>query len=216
MCEQVRTALSARLDGHEPGPPAGEIEAHLAGCPACETWQQDAARLTRLVRARLAPVPDLTDSIMAAVAADRSRRPATTAAPEVFAPDREAHARRQVLRVAVAVFAVVQFALALPALLDPSGAASGIHTSREMGSFDLAIAVGFLLAAYRPARARAYTPVAVVLALCLAVTSGIDVARGATVLSHEIGHLVAVVQALLLYGLGRADHRDTRAEAVMQ
>jgi hypothetical protein len=66
--------------------------------------------------------------------------------------------------------------------------------------------VGFLLAAYRPARARAYVPVALVLALCLAVTSGIDLARGATVFSHEIGHLVAVVQAVLLYSLGRANH----------
>ncbi|HKT01657.1 MAG TPA: hypothetical protein VJT31_19200, partial [Rugosimonospora sp.] len=95
--------------------------------------------------------------------------------------------------------------LALPALIDPTGAATGIHASREMASFDLAVAVGFLLAAYRPARARAYLPLALVLALCLAVTSGIDVARGATVITHEIGHLVAVVQAALLYGLGRAE-----------
>ncbi|MEN3305990.1 MAG: hypothetical protein V7603_2192 [Micromonosporaceae bacterium] len=214
MCEEVRFALSARIDGEEPGQPPEAIEAHLAGCPSCVTWQQDAQRVTRAVRVQPARVPDLTDSIMATVAAraDGQRPPVAAEVPDrearATARTRElsAEARRQVLRVAVAAAAVVQLALALPVLLDPTGAPAGIHAGREMASFDMAVAVGFLLAAYRPARARAYVPVALVLALCLAVTSGIDLARGATVFSHEIGHLVAVVQAALLYGLGRANH----------
>jgi predicted anti-sigma-YlaC factor YlaD len=221
MCDDVRFALSARLDGEEPGQPAGEIEAHLATCLSCASWQREAARLTQVVRAQPARVPDLTDSIMAAAAADaderaRSTRTGHSAAGRGGARDPEAYARRQVLRVAVAAAAVIQLALALPALVDPAGAAAGIHATREMASFDLAVAVGFLLAAYRPARARAYMPVAMVLALCLAVTSGVDVARGVAAASHEIGHLVAVVQAALLFGLGRADRAGrpgTRAPA---
>ena len=46
-------------------------------------------------------------------------------------------------------------------------------------------------------------PVALVLALCLAVTSAVDVASGRAAAVHEIGHLAAVVQAAALWALGR-------------
>jgi hypothetical protein len=75
------------------------------------------------------------------------------------------------------------------------------------------VAVGFLLAAYRPQRALAYVPLAVVLAGCLALTSGVDMSRGVTVPSHEVGHLVAVVQAGLLWALGRIDRAHPPAPA---
>src|SRR5438477_3259332 len=106
MCEEMRLALSARLDGEEPGQPAGAVEAHLFTCPDCATWQEDAQRVTRAVRVQAARVPDLTGSIMAAVA-ERAGGPRPAAAAAA-SPDREAHARRQVLRVAVAAAAVVQ------------------------------------------------------------------------------------------------------------
>jgi predicted anti-sigma-YlaC factor YlaD len=191
MCEDVRVALSARLDGEDPGQPAEAIDAHLASCPSCVAWEEDARRMTRAVRVQAASVPDLTEAIVAAAA--------------TAGRDREARGRRQILRVAVAAAAVVQVALALPALLGAAG--DGMHASREMAAFDVAVAVGFLLAAYRPARARAYMPVALVLALGLVVTSGIDVARGETAVGHEFGHLVAVVQAALLYGLAAGGPR---------
>ncbi len=107
----------------------------------------------------------------------------------------------------MAAAAVVQLALAIPALISAlvgGSDAAGLHASREMASFDVAVAVGFLLAAARPARARVFLPVAVVLAGCLAATSGIDLARGATSLNHEIGHLVALAQAGLLWALTRS------------
>lgn len=147
--------------------------------------------------------PDLTDSIMTAVEAD----PQVVAQRARLRAAAEAHGRRQVLRVAVAVTAVVQLGLALPTLFSAfaGSAGVGLHASREMASFDVAVAVGFLIAAYRPQRALAYVPVALVLAGCLALTSGVDLSRGVTVPSHEVGHLVAVVQAGLLWALGRID-----------
>jgi predicted anti-sigma-YlaC factor YlaD len=203
MCDEVRLALSAQLDGEEPGLDPGAVRDHLSGCAGCRSWQQGAARLAgtpALAALRDAPVPDLSGQIMAALARDT---------PVVAPPVRdEAQARRQVLRVAVAVAAAVQLALAIPALVSAfvSGdTGAGLHASREMASFDVAVAVGFLLAAARPARAKAFLPVAVVLALCLAATSGIDLARGATTLSHEVGHLVALAQAGLLWALTRSD-----------
>jgi predicted anti-sigma-YlaC factor YlaD len=195
--------MSARLDGEDPRRPAEVIEEHLTGCPECRAWLAGAERLTTAVRAipaQLTP-PDLTERVLAAVAAD----PVLSAKAARLRAAADAHARRQVLRLAVALAAAVQLALALPTLVGALlGNELGTHVGREMASFDVAVAVGFLAAAWRPARARAFVPVALVLAACLAVTSAVDVARGTTAFSHEFGHLVAVVQAGLLWALGRS------------
>lgn len=201
-CDRIRVALSARLDGEDPQAPAA-LDEHLGGCPACSAWLERAEQVTRTVRAHPATAPDLTATVLAAVAADgagpaTARRRAETV-----------RARRQVLRVAVAVAAVAQLLMAAQVLVGgldlPGGFALGAdpHTSREMASFDIALAVGFALAAYRPERARAIMPVALVLAACLTVTTALDVANSSTALVHEIGHLATVVQAALLWALGR-------------
>ncbi|WDZ87153.1 zf-HC2 domain-containing protein [Micromonospora cathayae] len=202
-CDDVRAALSARLDGEDPGAPPATLDAHTSGCPGCRSWLARAEQVTRLVRVQAVAVPDLTAPVLAAVAADAdAARAAATAA---------VRARRQVLRVAVGVAAVAQLAVALPILL--AGLGVGVvdpHTSREMASFDVALAVGFALAAYRPERAQAFVPVAFVLAVCLAGTSAVDIANSTTALVHEIGHLAAVVQAGLLWALGRTTRQVDR------
>jgi predicted anti-sigma-YlaC factor YlaD len=210
MCEDIRTAVSARLDGEDPGLADDLIDGHLIGCSACQAWQDGAQRVVRAVRTR-PEAPDLTESIMLAVEAD----PQVVAQRARLRAAAEAHGRRQILRVAVAAAALVQLALALPTLLGAfTGTAGvGLHASREMASFDVAVAVGFLLAAYRPQRALAYVPVALVLSACLAVTSGLDLAHGVTGVGHEIGHLVTVVQAGLLWALGRIDRANPPAPA---
>lgn len=208
-CDDVRVALSARLDGEDPQAPAAALDAHTATCPDCRSWLSRAEQVTRLTRVRSVQVPDLTARVLAAVAADPVLAARTPAAVRA--------ARRQVLRVAVAVAAVAQLAIALPVLLAGLGVAADPHTGREMASFDVALAVGFALAAWRPERARAFLPVALVLALCLAGTSAVDIANSTTALVHEIGHLAAVVQAGLLWALGRvsgeADRPWSRAVA---
>ncbi|SBT52749.1 zf-HC2 domain-containing protein [Micromonospora auratinigra] len=202
-CDDVRVALSARLDGEDPQAPAGALDAHTAACPGCRSWLASAERVTRLTRLQAVEVPDLTAAVLAAAAAERAaHRDGRVAA---------ARARRQVLRVAVAVAALAQLAVALPILLAGAGVAADPHTGREMASFDVALAVGFALAAWRPERARAFLPVALVLAGCLAATSVVDVAASTTALVHELGHLAAVVQAGLLWALtrsgGEPEHR---------
>jgi predicted anti-sigma-YlaC factor YlaD len=199
MCKDVRVALSARLDGEEPGMAAESIDGHLFGCPACAAWLDGVGQVQA---AELAQAPDLTEQIMSAVNADA----VVTAHRARLRAAAEAHAHRQVLRIAVALAALVQLGLAVPTLVGTFLATeAGPHTGREMASFDIAVAVGFLLAAYRPARARAFVPVALVLAACLAITSGVDVVRGVTGFGHEFGHLVAVAQAGLLWALGRRE-----------
>jgi predicted anti-sigma-YlaC factor YlaD len=210
MCEDVRTGLSARLDGEEPGLPADRLDSHLTGCADCQAWQDGARQLSREVRTGVQP-PDLTESIMHAVVAD----PLVLVQQARLRAAREAHGRRQILRVAVAGAAVVQLALALPTLFGVVTGISGmgLHASREMASFDVAVAVGFLFAAYRPQRALTYVPMALVLAACLTGTSLFDIIRGVTSVSHEIGHLVAMAQAGLLWALGRIDRANPPAPA---
>ncbi|GIG13580.1 membrane protein [Catellatospora methionotrophica] len=197
-CDEVRVGLSARLDGEaatwaaQAGLAPDALDTHLAGCPDCRSWSRAAEQLTRAVRVRAVAVPDLTAPILAAVAAERTAT--------VRAARRQAEGRRQILRVALGATAVVQVLLALPALFAGGG---DLHTGREAASFDIALAVGFALAAWRPERARAFVPVAFVLAACLIMTSAFDVAEGATALAHEIGHVAALVQAALLWALSR-------------
>jgi hypothetical protein len=57
-------------------------------------------------------------------------------------------------------------------------------------------------------------PVAFVLAGCLATTSILDIADGATHLAHEVGHLAALAQALLLWALSRRTKGDSEVASV--
>lgn len=215
-CHAVRVGLSAMLDGEDPGVPVAVVRGHLTGCAKCRDWQARAEQASRLVRVRSAePVPDLTAQVLAAVHADdtmAARRAARAQAGTATREPHQVHAERQIVRVAVAVAAVVQTLLALPAIWEGfvGGGAGGLHVSREMASFDVAVAVGFLLVALRPERARTYLPVALVLAACLALTTLVDVANGRTDPAHEAGHLIAVLQAGLLWTLARFTHRPGR------
>ncbi|GAA4905328.1 putative anti-sigma-YlaC factor YlaD [Stackebrandtia albiflava] len=195
-CAKARAAVSALLDG-ESVDDRPAVSAHLAACPDCVGWRARAETVGLRMRGAFDDVPDLTTAVLSA-ATERERRDAVRRRAQVAG-------RRRVLRWAVGVAAVVQLTLAIPALLTAAGVTdlAAVHTSREMASFDIAVAVGFLLAAVRPERARAFVPVAVVLAACLGMTSMLDVASGLTGIVDEAGHLVALVQAGLLWALGR-------------
>lgn len=188
-CERVREAVSARIDGESADLATDELDSHLARCGGCAVWQVQAEHITRMVRLQSVQVPDLTAQVLAAVAAD----PHAAAAR---------HARRstrvRLLRVAVALAALVQVALAVPVLIG-----ADLHVGREMATFELAMGVGFGLVAWRPQWVRAFLPVAVVLAAGLAATSTIDIVAGHTTLWHETTHLAAGVQALLLWLLAK-------------
>jgi hypothetical protein len=73
----------------------------------------------------------------------------------------------------------------------------GAHVHNEVAAF----AVAFLFAAFRPALARASAPSALVLAGGLAVSGVLELAQGATTLSHEAAHLMTLVPAAMLVAL---------------
>jgi predicted anti-sigma-YlaC factor YlaD len=182
-CSQARIALSARLDGEDPGTDPAGLADHLDGCAECRAWLAAAERLPAAVAVPAAP--DLTVAVLARLADDRAATARRTAAVTARAD--------RVLRLALGTFASVQLLLALPGVLGVDGA----HPHHEVTAF----AVAFLLAAFRPALARPYAPVGLVLAGCLALSAVLDLAQGLTTLSHEAGHLMTVVPAVMLVAL---------------
>ncbi|MFC7327887.1 zf-HC2 domain-containing protein [Marinactinospora rubrisoli] len=49
-CVDCRTAVSAELDGEDPGRPAEEVRDHLESCARCARWQAAARDLRPLIR----------------------------------------------------------------------------------------------------------------------------------------------------------------------
>jgi predicted anti-sigma-YlaC factor YlaD len=189
-CESYRLAISARLDGEDPELAAATLDRHLTGCPACRHWEAEATALTRAARLAAAdPIPDLTPAILAAIGEERASRRVSRWDPAF-------------LRMALGSLAFIQLFFSAPALLgfDPQGP---VHALREVGSFDLALAVGFLFAAWRPERALGLLPVAAALVACLALTSVIDLAEGRAAALSESVHLLDVVGLWLVWQQSR-------------
>ena len=81
QCDRFREAVSARIDGEDPGLPDSALDAHLGACADCRAWQQRAHAVTR--RSRLGGLfldHDLSPRVLAAVpAAATGRRRGFTA-----------------------------------------------------------------------------------------------------------------------------------------
>lgn len=181
--------LSARLDGEDPGLPAEELDRHLTGCVACSAWQAGAADVSRRLRLRLAePGTDLTATVVEGL-----RDPQVLHRP-----------RRRAARALLALTALLQLALSLPALVLGAEASAGLHVAREIGATEVALAVGVLAAAWRPWRAAGMLPVVAALAVGLATTTLIDVVGGEVPALHEVPHLLALVEAALLWRMRHA------------
>ncbi len=156
--------------GKLPGSTTPPCTGISVSAPACRAFAHDAEDLHRAVRLEPAPpIPDLAPSILLAIG-DDTRAGAAGAA-------RDRGELVTLLRWLLVALAVVQIAVAVPALLG-SDAGLPVHTARHLGSFDVAIAVGFLFAAWKPSRIAGMLPVLGALAVCLVISALLDVAAG--------------------------------------
>jgi predicted anti-sigma-YlaC factor YlaD len=184
-CGAAREAISALLDDEPLGVERKALERHLEACPACRRWREGAHAVTR--RMRLAPAragAPLADGMIA----------------DLLAGARPKRRRAEIVltRAALAAVAVAQVIwVTVPALVFGDHGAP-IHVSHEMGSFDMAVAVGFLVAAWRPARAQGMRALLGVAALLLVATAALDLAQGRTSVGDEVPHLLVVGGWLLL------------------
>ena len=186
-CDRVREAISARIDGEDPGVPDGPIEAHLATCADCRGWQQRAHAMTR--RARLGGrflEQDLTARVLAAIPPEPARR------------RRVAWGGGMARRTGLAAVAAAQLAITIPLLILGHDHDAGLHAAHELGSFDLALAIAFAVGAVRPALSAGLAWPCAIAAAGLAGTAIVDLIAGQTFGADEAQHLVAVAGAVLL------------------
>ncbi len=189
-CMQIHQAISARLDGEDPGLDDATVYAHLASCAECRAFAHQADALHRRVRLAPAPsVPDLTPRILTAVGAEETN----TAEPDT----------NLALRWILVAIAMAQIAVAIPALVFGSDAGLPVHTARHIGSFDVALGVGFLFAAWKPSRISGLLPVVVALVVCLVASSFLDVADGSTKVLGEAHHVLDFVGLAVVWLLSR-------------
>lgn len=194
-CQPFREALSAIIDGEDPGMAWDDLQRHLADCGVCRRWSDDVNALNASLPLIAADaVPDLSDAVFARIA---PLAPTGPAAP--LSPGRE----QRPWRVALALVALAQLGLALPALLLGADAGVSPHLAQELGSWDVALAVGFLFAAWRPARAWGMLPLVAALVVCLAATSGVGLAEGEASVLRESSHVLDLAGLPLLWVLAR-------------
>lgn len=175
-CTDARQWLSAFRDRE--AMPDSPARAHLDTCPGCTSWEQSLDGLTRRLVVRRASAPDVTAAALVAW----SQQP-TAHVGELLAG-----------RIALALAGVVGMVLAALTLVQRG---VGVHLSQDLAAMEAALAVGFLLAAWRPHRyGRAMLPVSAVAGVLTLLGTTSDVAGTAANLLAEASHLP------VLLGLG--------------
>lgn len=199
-CERWREAISAAADGEDAGIERRTVEAHLRECAGCRAFD-DACRRRPLTRLAVAESrPDLSQRI----------------ARQVQRADRATvHVAVRAGLIAIAVIIAVR---ALPPLLDGDDGTvvtdmhGPSHVARHFGAFSVAFAVGLVVVALRPARARAMLPVAFMVAAGLAVTALVDAGEGRVTMLTEARHLPEVGALLLVWWMAQRPLREPREE----
>lgn len=193
-CMQIHHAISARLDGEDPGLDESTVYAHLAACADCRAFAHGAESLHRSIRLAPAPaIPDLAPGILTAIGAESTADAAARAEPDT----------NLALRWILLAVAIAQIAVAIPALILGNDAGLPIHAARHIGSFDVALGIGFLYAAWKPSRIPGLLPVVAALVACLVGSSLLDVASGNTGAFGEVQHVLDFVGLAVVWLLSR-------------
>ncbi|GHH27899.1 zf-HC2 domain-containing protein [Lentzea cavernae] len=189
-CSTCREALSARLDGEDEGVPAAEVDAHLETCADCQEWQETATTLNRTLRVRAAtPVPDLTAAIL-------------DAAPPIIPPAPRGWLPRTVL----GGVAIAQLTLGLAQVLGTGSSAHGDHATgvdsshlfNESTAWNLALGLGLLWTALRPAATAGMLPVTAAFVAVLIPYSASDLLNGTATAGRVLSHSLLLAALALL------------------
>jgi predicted anti-sigma-YlaC factor YlaD len=188
--------ISALLDDEDPGVDPRELNRHLLTCPDCRGWRTAAHEVTR--NARLEPARAVTvpsDELVGVVLAHS--RPPRRPGSVTWA------------RVGLVAVAAAQAWITEPLLLAGHDHAAPAHVAHEMGAFAMALAVGFVVAAWKPDRAHGMRTLVGAVAVLLVVTAVLDLLHARTDFGDEAPHLLAVVGWLLLVYVAAATPSTT-------
>jgi predicted anti-sigma-YlaC factor YlaD len=181
-CDEIREAISAAADGEATPLERSMVDAHVERCPRCAAFAGAVEQLDRRLRVRPAEtVPDLSKPILAATA------------PK---------AARDWPRYVLLWVALTELVLAVPPLLGDTRNTS-IHAAHELGSWEVALAVGLLVAAWQPRRAAGLLPFAIALAGAMLATATFDIVTGHAPVGGEAQHLLDLVGVAALWLLTR-------------
>jgi predicted anti-sigma-YlaC factor YlaD len=194
-CATIREAISAELDGEASPTPHRAVTEHVAQCAACRSFALAAGDL-QTVTARAAQM----------AAPVGTARTVTNALDE-----RGARLATMPVRLGLVAVAAAQLVLAVPGLIFGSDEGAPIHVAHEAGAWSLALAVGFLFAAWRPLRAVGMLPFVGALSAGLVLTAAIDLLHGRALAVDESVHLLAVAGTGLLWLLA---HPRARRELI--
>jgi predicted anti-sigma-YlaC factor YlaD len=175
-----REAISAMLDGEDPGVDPSDVIRHVEGCWSCRSFRSAAMEMTAEGKMKADVTVDRTPEIVAAMTAS-------------------AGWRSDAVRGVLVGLGLLELVTGLATLIG-GGGGSG-HLSRELGAFGVAVGVGVLSAAVRPSRLAGLLPVVGVLAAISMVVGVVDVAAGVTTLGGELHHLIELVAVALLWVL---------------
>ncbi|WP_460960655.1 zf-HC2 domain-containing protein [Parasphingorhabdus pacifica] len=190
-CESCRTSVSARLDGEDGGDPEDEVDAHLEQCPACRTWQAEAAALTRGLRVHPAvATPDLVEAVLR-----------TEALPK---------RRSRFARFALGGVATAQLGLGLVQALGIGGQphSGGSHLFNESTAWNIALGVALFWVAVRNRGSSGLLPALSVFLLVLAGFSAHDLSVGAVDPGRVASHGLLALGLGFLYAIDRSNRGD--------
>jgi predicted anti-sigma-YlaC factor YlaD len=206
-CDSIRIAVSASLDGEDPRVPVDVVRAHLEGCTACRDcrdWRERQYALTRMARLGGHGLDhDLAPRVLAALPEPERAGSAVRFARSL---------RAAWIRIALILVAIAQLAITVPLLIFGRDTGAGAHAAHELGSFDLSLAIAFIVGAARPKLSAGLAWPCCIAALGLAITAVTGMIAGQTVGADEAQHLIAIAGALLLLRQVRAVSTGTAGE----
>lgn len=195
-CAIAREAISATLDGEDPGVDPAALDEHLTRCASCLAWQDEAAAVTRLVRLEPAAAsPDVTERVLA------------------HAPVPGRSAKSDWPRWALVFAAIAQMSIVVSMLFLPQQMGNGMaiqpgsHLEHESAAFNFAIAIALLWAAARPRQARSQLPVLLSFAAVLVGFSLFDVLGGQVGWQRLASHVPLLFGVFCAVLIARRDGR---------
>ncbi|WP_283312349.1 zf-HC2 domain-containing protein [Rhodococcus sp. IEGM 1354] len=210
-CSIAREALSARIDGEREPVPAARVDEHLEVCADCRSWYASASALTRAIRVRPSHrTPDLAPEILAAAGVDIPAGAARRTLRWVL--------RDHPWRAGLVVVALCQLVLGFGQVLgwgsghdhasmsDPA-AMSG-HLFNESTAWNVAVGVGFLVAAARPRATTGLLPVLVAFTAILGIFVVADIMAGQVTVARVSTHAIIAVGVLVTTMVHRAQRRS--------
>ncbi len=195
-CEIARDAMSALMDGEDPGVEPEVLEAHLQGCDRCRSWRLTAHELTRQVR-----LQPLQSDVAKPEELVRQLHEVFTASSR--------HDLLRFLRIGLLVVGLAQIAVTLPTLFT-----GGSDYAWDLLSLQVALAVGFWVCALRPSRASAFVLMMGTGSLMMVATAIVELARGRTDLLDEAPHVVTLVGWLLICFTSKRVPSDAESERI--